>query len=283
MGSRRRPPQEDSFDADPVGDLLEYLASGEPLNKQAGKSYVSRVVRVSLGNDAYKLLGETKKEYHEVKGTTLLYAWERALLDVLATVPMGKERVDEWLESNRTIGGISGLDDPTEASDPPEVTRRPAEEVKKPRKSDKEEFEALMSRLAARGGKRRPMQHQVQWVSANLRCSLADLTEEDIPGCEALATWMWARGNETEYRRLYDSKRVPAKGFASDSETGLVDDGLVIDKLMNRLKEGVLKAREKFKNVTVCQVRDLQEGPEASRDRDSIRGVSELLEQVAQQ
>lgn len=82
----------------------------------------------------------------------------------------------------------------------------------------------------------------VTWVSANLRTRMEDIDPEGVPGCEALSMWLWASQNETEYRRLYDSKRIPSRGIAEDDRAGFVDDGKAILDIMDRIRDGIAGA-----------------------------------------
>lgn len=77
----------------------------------------------------------------------------------------------------------------------------------------------------------------VSWVSSNLLCDLRTILPGSIPSCDALGLLIWARQNQNEYRRSYDSRRVPAKGFAGDSVTGFMDDGSPIDDILKALGE----------------------------------------------
>lgn len=91
----------------------------------------------------------------------------------------------------------------------------------------------------------------VAWVSANILVPLDQMDAADVPGSEALTLWNWARANETEYRRLYDCKRIPVKGIAEDEEKGFIDRGEPIADIMDRLKVAVERQAD-------VSMRDLQ-------------------------
>lgn len=86
----------------------------------------------------------------------------------------------------------------------------------------------------------------VIWTTAHLQTPLGRIDIENCPGPEALNMLLWARGgNETEFRRLYDSKRIPSRGLAEDSDKGLVDDGRPIEDILRSLGEGLVEVAEK--------------------------------------
>lgn len=79
----------------------------------------------------------------------------------------------------------------------------------------------------------------VSWTSENLCLGKDQLDAESVPSLEALTMFLWAKHNETEFRRLYDSKRIPSRGLASDKESGFVDDGTPIQEIILRIKSGL--------------------------------------------
>ena len=88
---------------------------------------------------------------------------------------------------------------------------------------------------SSRGG----VAEATRFVAENIRRPLDTITGDEVPNTEALNQLLWARQNETEWRRSYDTKRIPAKGFASDSEIGFVDDGKPVAEVLERLKKGL--------------------------------------------
>lgn len=83
----------------------------------------------------------------------------------------------------------------------------------------------------------------VIWVDDHLGVLLKDIKPETVPGPGALSLWKWASENETEYRRLFTAKRVPAKGIAEDDKKGFIDDGAPIDDVMGRIREGTSESQ----------------------------------------
>ena len=101
-------------------------------------------------------------------------------------------------------------------------------------------FDRLMAdvREASRGA-RCGIGPSVIWVSANLRTRMESIVVDEVPGIEALSLWLWASQNETEYRRLYDSKRIPSRGIAEDDKHGFIDSGEAIESIMSRIRDGM--------------------------------------------
>lgn len=139
-------------------------------------------------------------------------------------------------------------------------------------------FEDLVAQVELCGGKRPGMGAVVAWVSAHLGCRLESLRASEVPGTEALTMLRWAQRNESEYRRVYDAKRVPAKGFSADVEVGFVDDGSPMAEILTRLAE----VPGGIRGITNVQVRVVHE---AESDGDVVgsagsevrgRGVHEL-------
>lgn len=131
-------------------------------------------------------------------------------------------------------------------------------------------------RKRCRGKKSAGLGDAVAWVAENVAFELTDLDEGEIPSPEALAQWRWAHDNETEWRKTYDAKRVPAKGFAADTELGFVDDGEAVESIRRKIAEGV---DEITRSLRDGRLRDLQGttkgrggGAERSHDEAEANG-----------
>lgn len=111
----------------------------------------------------------------------------------------------------------------------------------------------------------------VSWVSANLSLPPERVEVAGVPSVEALSLYKWARSNETEYRRLYDSKRIPSRGLMEDREVGLIDGGEEMAHIMARLVEGLSKTGDS--NVPM---RHLQAAESNGNDIGSPGGVHGL-------
>ena len=98
-------------------------------------------------------------------------------------------------------------------------------------------FERLLAQVQeCSAGASSGIGRSVAWVSANLRTPLERIEAENVPGVEALSLWIWAQQNETEYRRLYDCKRIPTRGIAEDEEKGFIDTGEPIEDIITRIR-----------------------------------------------
>ncbi len=86
------------------------------------------------------------------------------------------------------------------------------------------------------GYKRVALAKIVPWVSANIRVRPEELDPEEVPGLDALGLLIWAQGNPTEYRKLYDCRRISTKGLAEDEEKGFMDGGEPIDNIISRIR-----------------------------------------------
>lgn len=281
-------PQNDTIEpvVDPIAQLLAYLGTGEPLDTPKGKSEINKLVRRLLGSKACKRLFEIKED-HRLNGSNLIHSWEKGLLDLLCELPGldGTEQVNYWLTVNTTRSGITSMTQ--DQGDADDLLPEAGGEKKKKKLSEYERFYELLMRVSRRTqSKKIPMHATIQWVSTYLKHNIDDLNEDDIPGCEALNIWFWAKTAESEYRKTYDAKRVPAKGFAADGDDGLVDDGRTVDAILTGIRKGVRERRQlkegELSNVDISALRSLQEEPEDAACPDTISGVSELLEQVAQ-
>ncbi len=123
----------------------------------------------------------------------------------------------------------AGLTVAEEVEGPPAPKKRPV--------TQETRFDRLLRQVRGNSGSRGGIGRSVAWVSGNLRTPLEQLDPESVPGVEALSLWMWARQNETEYRRLYDCKRIPSRGIAEDASKGFIDSGDPIEDIISRIRQ----------------------------------------------
>jgi hypothetical protein len=109
----------------------------------------------------------------------------------------------------------------------------------------------------------------VRWVTSNLLTSFERLDAKAVPSMWALTTLLWAQRNETEYRRTYDAKIVPAKGLAEDEDKGLLDTGDPIGDIIDRL----LEVRDSRAGESHVPMRHLQATEPDGNDAGSSGGV----------
>jgi hypothetical protein len=122
----------------------------------------------------------------------------------------------------------------------PEGMDEPAKPKGKRKKKGELPFNEVINKVAERKDRKAiPLAQVVSWVSSNLLRDLQALNPDDVPSLEAVSMLKWAKANETEYRKIYDSKRVPQKGFVSDTDAGFVDDGSPVKDILAGLKEGL--------------------------------------------
>lgn len=195
-----------------------------------------------------------------------------AMLDLAATLPTAHELPDGLLDSMRPggipdprggLGAYAARDDaevarnpsavelPTADPDLPLVEKTyaplvpPVKTAAPPPKTParkpaplETQFEQLSARVRECSvGKPTGIGQSVVWVSAHLRTPFDRIDAEGVPGAEALALLLWASQNETEYRRLYDSKRIPSRGIAEDQEKGFMDAGDPIEDIIARIRK----------------------------------------------
>jgi hypothetical protein len=217
-----------------------------------------------------------KQRYIQEGGLDVGEAFRLAALDVAATLPSADALPAGLLESLRP-----GADEVERVEGQQPFPWKHGTTVK----SGAEGFErgqkqeTLTDRLVNQvedlsDGKPVGIARSVVWVSAHIRTPLNRLRAEDVPGPEALAMLLWARGqNETEYRRVYDSKRIPSKGLAEEDDKGFIDTGAPIEDIMRRIGAGIDEFRSAV-NVSTDSVRHLQASDTGRGDGGEVGGVS---------
>ncbi len=236
-----------------------------------------------------------------------------AMLDLAATLPTAHELPDGLLDSLRPggipdpkggVGAYAARDKaaqeamsgnlammkgvPPEDSDAVELLEKtnalppPTTPVPKRQASLETQFEQLSARVRECSvGKRTGIGHSVVWVSANLRTPLNRIDGEGVPGPEALAMLLWAQQNETEYRRLYDCKRIPSRGIAEDQEKGFIDTGDPIEDIITRIRkagmpESPVIPESGESHVQVRHLQAAEPGGDHAGSQGGVHGVPEL-------
>lgn len=144
--------------------------------------------------------------------------------------------------------------------------------VRKRSRTVETQFDRLLVRVQeCSQGKRTGVGRSVAWVSAKLRTPLDRIKAEDVPGEEALSLYMWARQNETEYRRLYDSKRIPSRGIAEDEEKGFIDTGEPIEDIISRIRSAFGSSAD----VSMRHLQAAESGGDDHQREGGVHGMSE--------
>ena len=208
-------------------ECLEEVDIGTREGKQAIWSVLTR-----CGPQAKGKFVSLRNQY-QVQGLSTRDANRSAALDVAAQLPSAAELPDGILESVRLDDSSLG-----DSEAPPESLKGVALAAFGEIRADSQgtQLDRLVERVEGLSdNKPVGIAQSVVWVSAKLKTKLQRIRPEDVPGPEALAMLIWAQRNETEYRRLYDSKRIPSRGIAEDKEKGFVDTGGPIEDIMRKI------------------------------------------------
>lgn len=255
-------PAEDSRRASVASQILRCVDS-EDLGTTAGKKALWTFLS-PLGNH-WKNEFSTLRNDYQAQGLKIGLANRLAALDVVKAL-RGEDVAIEVAEDGAMVPVVSSS--VVGACTPVVGAARPAGA----RRSRQSQFDRLMAAvqgsadLSAVG-----IGRSVAWVSANLRTKFERIEAVDVPGPEALALLLWAQENETEYRKLYDCKRIPTRGIAADEEKGFIDSGDPIEDIISRIAQGVRRQTD------VVSVRHLQEGESDGSDRERAGGLHASL------
>jgi hypothetical protein len=123
-------------------------------------------------------------------------------------------------------------------------------------------------------GKRAPgLGACVSWVSRYIRTPVERIEVSGVPGVEAISLWVWAKGNETEYRRTYDAKRIGTKGITEEDQKGFVDGGEALSDILEGLRDVGSRVQRVLKGSEDVQVRAVSE---ADADGIGMRGGGDM-------
>ena len=214
-----------------AADIVEIIRT-QNLGAREGKSALWAAI-ATLGGDASDRLRSLCAQYR-AQGMSVGVVNRLAALDFAATMP-GAGLLPAGVLDELRVGGDGSVADT----------------------ADDDEFDRL--RAAVRGRKSRGgLPEAVSWVASNIRRPLHTIEADDVPNCEALNQLMFARRNEIEWRRMYDSRRIPSQGFVGDTERGLVDDGAPMADVINILFRGVAEHAAKRESNNGDQVPELR-------------------------
>lgn len=246
-----------------AADLLKCIETHD-LGVREGKQAIWALLR-RLGKDVSAEF-EVLREKYRAQGLGTAVANRLTGLDIVANLPGGRALIADVRAVEGAKDGNWVPSSPEEVAETLEkMSERPRGKVFQQTVAGRERAETKetrLDRLLARvqeneKNAQRPvgLGHYIPWVTANLRTRLERIDADDVPGPEALTTLLWAQQNETAYRQLYDSKRIPAKGIAADEEKGFIDTGEPIEDIMSRISEGVVseKTNESMRSVQAAE------------------------------
>ncbi|MEE9597959.1 MAG: hypothetical protein V3V96_14395 [Acidiferrobacterales bacterium] len=236
---------------------------GDPVGKRTLWSLVTRL------SPALKREFEVWRDEYRKGRFSITHANTLAALDLAATLPSSGELPVGFLDSLRPDGAETSVVRIQEAAEEADVSSLRGNRLK----TKQAAFERLLAQVQdCSQGNRSGIGSVVSWVSANLSVPVAQLVAEEVPGPEALSLYRWARENETEYRRLYDSKRIPSRGLAEDREAGLIDGGELMDDIMGRLVEG-LRKKTGDSDVSMRHMQATGSGGDGSGSSGGVHGL----------
>lgn len=179
--------------------------------------------------------------------------------------------IDDDGEEHSIVHGQSGVKvlPLNKAKDPVPVRTREFQKIATGRKKARKDLRADV--LARTNGRSVALSAMVEWVSSNLGADLEELDAGEVPSVAAFDMLAWAKMNETEYRKVYDYKRIPNKGLASEDDRGYIDDGETFTDLSSRIMKGLADV----------SVRVMQSPVAVGRDREPEGGVHDVSESVA--
>ena len=215
-----------------AADLVEIVRSHD-LSVKAGKSALWAAI-ATLGGDASDKLRSLCAQYR-AQGMSVGVVNRNAALDFAATMP-GAGLLPAGVLDELRVGGDGSV-------------------------ADDDEFDRLRAavRIRQRNGQcKGGLLEGVSWVASNLRRPLHTIEADEVPNCEALNQLMFARENEAEWRRMYDSRRIPSQGFMGDTERGLVDNGAPMADVISTIFNGVAELRGKRESNNGDQVPELR-------------------------
>jgi len=255
---------------EPVPTVLEFVQciQTSDLGVSEGKRALNRIL-TPLG-PYWKQQQRTLREKYRAEGSTVADANRLAALDIAAQLPDADDLPAGLLVSLRPAEGsqpkVGMTGGPRGYRAVPELMAAGRQQAK----AKETQFDCLMAAVQddCKSG-RIALSQSVSWVSANLRTPLERIKAEGVPGPEALALWQWARQNETEYRRLYDSRRISTKGIVEDEEKGFIDDGKPIEDIILRIRT---------RGASDVSMRHLQAAESGGNDGGQEGGVHDLPE-----
>ena len=100
---------------------------------------------------------------------------------------------------------------------------------------------------ARKKGRQLSLTEVVEWVADHLLDDVANILPDDIPSAEALGMLMWAKTNESDFRSMYDAKRMPSKAQI-ERGVGMNDSGRSMGDLISDLL-GIGKKGEQCSSV----------------------------------
>jgi hypothetical protein len=212
-----------SLVADLTAEALVYFVEFVDLESKDGKSEVWQTLqRLSGGKYANRTEAYEKgRDYYRSTGISMQNAYATMLLDIAAELPDSEEYLDK-IESLRPADhGDNDIDDSVEM----EAEERVEAVVEK--RAAVADIDKVVREITK--AKTLNMAKTVVWVTSHLQTKPELIDLDEVPSMWAWTTYNWARdGNETEYRRLYDSKLIPTGGLGIAKDLGFVDDGKAV-------------------------------------------------------
>lgn len=218
-----------------AADIVEIVRS-QDLSVKAGKSALWAAI-ATLGGGASDKLRSFCAQYRS-QGLSPGVVNRLAALDFAATMP-GAGLLPAGVLDELRMGGDGSVANT----------------------ADDDEFDRLRAavRIRQRNGQcKSGLLEAVSWVASNIRRPLHTIEVDEMPNCEAMNQLMFARENEAEWRRMYDSRRIPSQGFVGDTERGLVDNGAPMADVIDVLFKGVAEHAAKRESRNGDQVPELR-------------------------